>query len=181
MVLTECTGCGRDQWTYYDNLKRGLSRGCQACSQPKAIPHWLDRRLTAAKQRCENPNAPHFHNYGGRGIQFNFPSVTEAGLWILENLGIPDRSLEIDRIDNNGHYEPGNLRFTTRKKNAANRRCVRIPEWDPSEWPYARAVVLRKMAAGMTREEIFEDARKAVREKRKNWRGIAAKLESMTS
>ena len=40
-------------------------------------------RLTAAKQRCTNPHDPQYPNYGGRGIEFRFGSVLEAGLWML--------------------------------------------------------------------------------------------------
>ena len=91
------------------------------------------------------------------------------------------RDMEIDRIDNDGNYEPGNLRWAPREKNQANRRLTVLPEWDPTEWPYARSVVTRKLSAGMTREQIIADAEKAVKEKRKGWRTIAQKLESMTS
>src|SRR5690606_1257809 len=56
MVLTKCTGCAYIQWAYLENLQRGKSKGCQQCSKPRQIPAWLDRRLTAAKQRCENPS-----------------------------------------------------------------------------------------------------------------------------
>lgn len=56
-VLTECVSCHNIQWTYLSNLTRGISKGCQNCSQrPKLIPMWLEQRLTAAKGRCENPN-----------------------------------------------------------------------------------------------------------------------------
>lgn len=179
-VLTQCVGCGAVQWTLLNTLQRGLSKGCQACSQPRQIPRWLGRRLTAAKQRCTNLNDPGYPNYGGRGIEFRFPSVLAAGLWIKENLGIPPREMEIDRIDNNSHYEPGNLRFVTHQKNVNNRRNTRTPDWDPRKWPYVRSVVARKLSQGMTREEIIQEARLAVKEKRKNWRIIAARLEFMT-
>jgi hypothetical protein len=88
--------------------------------------------------------------------------------------------LELDRIDVNGHYERGNLRFVSREVNQANRRITVLPIWEPEQWPYARAVVTRKLSAGMSRVEIIQEAQKAVMEKRKNWKGIALKLESMT-
>lgn len=181
-VLTRCTQCRAKQWQHLGNLQRGLSRGCQACSQtPRTWPRWLERRLTAAKQRCTNPNNPNYHSYGGRGIEFRFPTVTAACEWVVRNLSQElDRSLELDRIDNNGHYEPGNLRFVTREQNVANRRCTVLVNWNPTEWPYSQTVVTRKLSAGMSREEIIEDAHEAVRRKRKNWRGIAERLACMT-
>ena len=109
-----------------------------------------------------------------------FPSVTAAGLWIIENLGLPDRAMELDRIDCNRDYAPGNLRFISHLENNRNKRNTILSEYDPQYWPYARTVVVRKLAAGMTREQIIEDARQAVYQKRKNWRGIAARLMSMT-
>ena len=91
---------------------------------------------------------------------------------MIENNGLPSRELEIDRIDNMRHYEPGNLRWATREQNQANRRNTRLPDWDPEEWPYARSVVTRKIRQGLTRDEILDDAWEAVVCKRKNWRGL---------
>ena len=47
----------------------------------------MDKRLTSAKQRCENPRSPGYANYGGRGIKFDFPTVVDAGLYLLDRLG----------------------------------------------------------------------------------------------
>ena len=179
-VLTKCTGCGAVQCECLTNLRSGRSKGCQSCSQPRQIPLWLDRRLTAAKQRCENPNAPGYHNYGGRGIRFMFPSVTAAGLYLIKTYGLPERRLEIDRINNDMDYAPGNLRFVTRSENGSNRRCTVLSHFSQEYRPYARNVVIRKLSQGMTREKIIQDAETAVLEKRKNWRLISARLDFMT-
>ena len=179
-VLTECVNCGAVQWTILGNLTRGISQGCQSCSQPRQIPLWLDRRLTAAKQRCENPKDPQYANYGARGVKFDFSGVTEAGLYLIETFGLPSRELEIDRIDTNGDYARGNIRFATRKENVGNRRITVLSRYDPEYWPYARSVVIRKLSSGLTREQIIQDAETAVFEKRKNWRYIEARLEFMT-
>jgi hypothetical protein len=179
-VLTQCTGCGRIQWTDLGSLRRGKSRGCQHCSQPRKIPVWLDRRLTAAKQRCTNPKDRNYPNYGGRGIKFEFPSVTEAGLYLIRTFGLPSREMEIDRINNNGNYAPGNIRFATRRQNQANRRNTVLSEFHQKYWPYARSVVIKKLSQGMDRTGIIESAELAVKEKRKNWRLIEARLEFMT-
>lgn len=181
MVLTRCTGCGREQWTNYTNLKTGKSKGCWPCSRPRKIPKKLDRVLTAAKQRCTNPNDPRYARYGGRGITFDFDSVTEAGLWILENLGPCPPGRELDRVDNNLGYAPGNLRWATRRQNASNRECSRLEEYRPEEWPYEENTVRRKLSEGFSREEIFQQAELAVTHKRKGWRRIQQRLTSMTS
>lgn len=127
-LRTRCNGCRKVRWQSMDNLRKGKSLGCQPCSQPRRIPKWLDKRLTAAKQRCTNRSDPGYANYGGRGIQFQFPSVLEAGLWIQKRLGL-HRDLTLDRIDNNGHYAPGNLRWTTVQAQAVNRRRTARVRW----------------------------------------------------
>lgn len=75
-----------------------------------------------AKSRCENLNDPY---YGGRGIEFKFRSFEE----FLKDIGRrPEgkcrvRSLySIDRIDNDGHYEPGNVKWSTGPEQQANTR-----------------------------------------------------------
>lgn len=60
-----------------------------------------------AKARCNNPKHQAFNRYGGRGIQFKFSSFNE---W-LEHLGPRPIGYEQDRIDNDGHYEPCNVRW----------------------------------------------------------------------
>ena len=141
---------------------------------------WLGKRLTAAKQRCENPEDPNYHRYGARGVRFDFPSVTDAGLYLIGLYGVPAKEMELDRIDNNGNYAPGNIRLATRKENAANREVTVLSRFDQRLWPYAETVVRRKLAAGETREQIIQDAMQAVEEKRKCWRLISARLDFMT-
>jgi len=183
-VLTECQSCGKIIWQDLNSLTRGSSKGCQACSQPgPTYPRWLDRRVTAQKQRCTNPEDSGYANYGGRGVTFDFPSVKAACLWITENLGIPAnaRALDLDRVDNEKGYAPGNLRWATRSQNNGNRRNTRIIEWRAEDWPYCRTTVTRKLAAGMTREQILDEAWESAQKKCRNWRSIAKWFESTTS
>ncbi|MEG0986512.1 MAG: hypothetical protein RSK76_09065, partial [Clostridia bacterium] len=108
------------------------------------------------------------------------PSVIQAGIWILKNVPDVRKEYEMDRINNDGNYEPGNIRFVSRAENSGNRRLTVLSEWNQEYWPYCRNVVTRMLSAGKTREEIIESARQAVREKRKGWRTIAAQLDFMT-
>ena len=79
-----------------------------------------------AKQRCTNPNSLAYSNYGGRGIEFKFPTVRAFAEWVLDNLGVrPSPFHSIDRIDNDRHYEPGNLRWASRSEQARNRRAYK--------------------------------------------------------
>ena len=71
-------------------------------------------------QRCYNPKNPSYYRYGGRGI-------TICSKWrqsfqaFLEDMGAaPAKHLSIDRINNDGNYEPGNCKWSTAKEQRAN-------------------------------------------------------------
>lgn len=72
-----------------------------------------------AKQRCGNPRDRRWDDYGGRGIEFRFESLEQ----FLACLGPhPGEGYSLDRIDNNGHYEPGNVRWATDYEQRTNKR-----------------------------------------------------------
>lgn len=184
-VATRCTGCGASGWTNYANLRRGKSRGCQSCSaraNAPPYPNWLRSRVEAMRDRCTNPDNKGWKNYGGRGIEFRFPSTRDGAIWIMQNLGL-HRDLDIDRENNNGHYEPGNLRYLTRSQNMHNQRRSKITQAD-SDWadtssPLGKHATRRYLAAGYPKESIIGLAYKSVLDKRKNWRGIRDRLVAL--
>ena len=69
-----------------------------------------------AKTLCANPKNPQWAQYGGRGIEFRFPSFVS----FLDHLGRHPAGKVLRRIDNEGHFEIGNVRWT-RRKSAENR------------------------------------------------------------
>jgi len=73
----------------------------------------------AMNTRCGNPRAVGWKNYGGRGIRVLYPSF-EAFLADVGRRLSPAHS--IDRIDPDGHYEPGNVRWATRLEQARDAR-----------------------------------------------------------
>lgn len=127
-VEVRCDRCGMTHMGRFHNLrKRPGTQACPHCNgrETVTVPGWLYRRCQAQQDRCNNPRSTSFERYGGRGIEFRFAGPNEAARWIEENLGIADRTMQIDRINNNGHYEPGNLRWATSKENMQNQRPKR--------------------------------------------------------
>lgn len=77
---------------------------------------------SAMLQRCTNPRNKEYPNYGGRGVRV-------CDLWrqfenFLADMGPRPPGLTLDRINTDGHYEPGNCRWATASEQASNRRPV---------------------------------------------------------
>lgn len=118
--------CGNKKIIRGTHLRNGKSGQCKDCHSQSLKSHGLAHRCEyriwkGMKDRCFNKNNKNYHNYGGRGI-------TVCQRWFkfelfIEDMGYrPEKWLQIDRINNDGNYEPGNCRWTTRAINMANRR-----------------------------------------------------------
>ena len=72
--------------------------------------------------RCYNPNSKKYKSYGARGIRVceEWHDVRKFAKWAKENGYSPD--LQLDRIDNNGHYCPENCRFVSARENSQNKQ-----------------------------------------------------------
>lgn len=88
----------------------------------RTIKGHLKQVFNNMRRRCENPLDNMFKFYGARGIENRFQSLDSFRDYVIDYLEIDPRGLQIDRIDNDGHYEAGNIRFVTCKVNANNRR-----------------------------------------------------------
>lgn len=123
--------CGEETIVRRDTLVNGRTRSCgcllseSASVRAKAAG---SHRMTgspefgaycAAKTRCTNTKTKDWKNYGGRGIEFHFASFAE---FILNVGPRPSPAHSIDRIDNDGHYEVGNVRWATKAEQQCNQR-----------------------------------------------------------
>lgn len=90
------------------------------------------RAWSSAQSRCSNPNCRSYDDYGGRGITFAKEWLGGAGFQrFLEHIGArPTTGHSLDRIDVNGNYEPGNVRWATRTEQARNKRISRQASHD---------------------------------------------------
>jgi len=71
----------------------------------------------SAQQRCQNSKHRSYKYYGGRGIEFRFKSYND----IVKEIGPRPKNHSLGRIDNNGHYENGNIKWETLIEQARNR------------------------------------------------------------
>lgn len=116
-----------------------------------------DRKLASlvhnAMRRCCEPNCKEYRYYGYRGVKFNFNSVPEAIEYIKNNLPPRQTGETLDRTNNMGHYEPGNITWAQRSQQNKNKR-KRLQFFKDDIQQFCSA-------AGIT-EECFESAYKAL-------------------
>lgn len=131
--------CGNDVYANSGDLTNGKTHSCgcwvRETTSKRNFIHGLSctriRRIFGLmKDRCTNENNPQYKDYGGRGIKIcdewlnNFVAFKD---WAFSN-GYSDK-LSIDRIDNNGNYEPSNCRWTdrvTQANNTRNNRFIKV-------------------------------------------------------
>ena len=124
--------CGQYHDALAHHLKKGEVKSCGCANTPEArslshirhgmsyTPEWTS--FHAAKKRCNPKFAEKHPDYAGRGIEFRFASFEE----FFAEVGPrpePKFAYSLERLDNDGHYEKGNLCWATKKQQARNRRC----------------------------------------------------------
>ena len=127
-VATQTCACGLP-------VSRRRHARCRKCSLlakrsiASSIPseHYvrLANKVKHAIRRCTDRSHPYWMYYGGRGIRVHPAWVENPAMFLAYIAALPgmaDPELELDRIDNEGDYEPGNLRFVSHSQSMQNRR-----------------------------------------------------------
>lgn len=127
--------CGNTSFVIADNLTSGVTKSCGCLKRELTIERKTKhgnyskpfyRRYVAMVNRCNNPDNASYYKYGGRGIKVCDRWLEPDGkgfLNFLEDM-MPkaETGVELDRIDNNGDYEPSNCRWVTTQQNSFNTR-----------------------------------------------------------
>lgn len=105
------------------NLRYGHTTSCGCVKGVKRRTHGGSRTpeygaYHHARERCNNPRVENYAEYGGRGIRFMFKSFED----FIAVLGPRPAGHTLDRVDNDGHYTPGNVRWATYSQQNANQR-----------------------------------------------------------
>lgn len=121
--------CGREKVIRYGNLASGHTQSC-GCSWREAK---IKRNTTHGRaytrtykiwagmlKRCRNPKSKQWSDYGGRGIEVCEKWHTFENFYA--DMGDCPDGYSIERIEVNGHYEPGNCKWATSKEQSRNRR-----------------------------------------------------------
>lgn len=125
--------CGTVFTSTVNQLRMGTTKSC-GCLWKESITthgehrHPIYKAWVSMIQRCHNPRNPMYSLYGGRGICVHDLWRGRGGFErFRSHMGDkPSPKHSLDRIDNNGHYEPGNVKWATSWEQARNKRTSRL-------------------------------------------------------
>lgn len=121
--------CGRMVIAYGQDLARSKVKSCGCLNASRIFKHGMSRtKLSrvwiAMRNRCENPDNPSFHNYGGRGIAVDERWSDFANFYA--DMGQCPKGHMLERIDNNGPYCKENCKWATGVEQHNNKRTNRM-------------------------------------------------------
>ena len=126
----KCLKCGKNTIKKGTDVKKGIVKSCGCLRDEKfkkvTTKHGLSKsplykKWLSMKARCNNSSTTNYHRYGGRGIKVCERWNKDFKYFYDDMIGTYFDGAELDRIDNNGNYEPNNCRLVTHKENSNNR------------------------------------------------------------
>lgn len=151
--------CGKTCLVTTNNLrKRRLATRSCGCLRGGPTTHGKSKSPTfgiwaGLKTRCYNTRHHSYPYYGGRGI-----TVCERWLNSFENfvadMGECPPELSLDRIDNDGNYEPSNCRWATRKEQAVNNRANVFIDHEGERWTRSQWATRIGVSASLLRYHL---------------------------
>lgn len=116
--------CGNTKAIRDEHLKSGRSTSCGLCNYKEKHP-LAHKSWDSMKQRCNNPNAPDYPRYGGRGI--TICKEWDKFTAFLADMGDPPVNIHgeratLNRINNDGNYEKSNCKWSFSFEQSNNRR-----------------------------------------------------------
>jgi hypothetical protein len=131
--------CGTSKHVIHHHLVSGKTTSCgclaRETTSQRSKTHG-ESRLTPEhalwirmKQRCGNPNHSHYSYYGARGITVCQEWLDSYEAFLAHVGRRPSEKHSLERIENNGNYEPGNVKWATKTEQMNNRRTNHFVEW----------------------------------------------------
>lgn len=165
--------CGKQVIVDGTKLRQGAKKSCGQGHYYKRpiniVAKAENRAWHAMLQRCYNKNGTGFSNYGGRGIRVHSKWRKDFQQFLADVGPRPSTKHSIDRYpDNNGDYEPGNVRWATKSQQARNTRVTvrvvvdgaQIPLKDYTEkLGLEQRLVRKRFRRGMSLEDAITKPR----------------------
>ena len=144
-------GCLRRQAQREAPLQHGDNRGGRRTKEYRTWAH--------ITQRCGNPDNASFRRYGGRGIKVAEAWAADFAAFLRDMGRAPSPDHTIERIDNDGHYEPDNCRWATKAEQARNTsRVIRVGDLTLKEACASAGVSYGAAQARLRRGATLEQA-----------------------
>lgn len=137
------------------------------------------------KYRCSKKSCPEYKHYGGRGITFCKAWLSFENFY--KDMGDCPPKLSLDRIDNNGNYEPENCRWATRSQQLRNTRANRLITYNGktkcmTEWAIDLGIDVRVLHHRICRGYPIEKVMSAAGSiRQKKWIVAFGKTQSLTA
>lgn len=166
--------CGNEFIADGNCIRRGSATSCgcdnseklcdHGMSKPEHPQHWAWIVWSGMRRRCYTVSDSAYNRYGGRGIKICDAWLESVRQFYADMGDRPTPKHTIERIDNNGNYEPGNCVWATRAEQTENQRSTKLLTFQGeslsiSKWArrlgISRRTLSRRIASGWTVEQAL--------------------------